>query len=307
MNGLKTSSMNCRSRRTPFQSLDSLNASTSFSEKHSSSLISASSHSLPIKLGSWQYEWAWHRFQPDSGTVAGRGPLPRSPTVIAEDGPVGRLANSNHTCQTTPEFRQIKEGLVNRKAAGQRLEQAAARLRQAQRSVMLAQKGLSEEPKSLKNTAKLNEACLKYVWPLKSCDFKGTTGILTVGGQSLVELLLSLPDPFFPAPTTRSDGGEYGEKKKQRGKKQPKLPQRSVLTESRFEAVVKTVSEMDPDADDSCNEPLQLWLTAEQARCWGGQGSLPERRGPWCQIQCHADTTVNLQSKGGDSPQRGFF
>ena len=63
-----------------------------------------------------------------------------------------------------------------------RLEEKQTRLlqqlRQAQRSLILSQKGLSEEPKSLKNPAKMNESCLKYVWSMKSCDFKGTRRIL---------------------------------------------------------------------------------------------------------------------------------
>ena len=42
---------------------------------------------------------------------------------------------------------------------------------------------------------------------------------------------------------------------------------------------MKTVSKMDPSADDSCKETWQLWLTAEQARSGGGLCSLPEERG----------------------------
>ena len=47
-----------------------------------------------------------------------------------------------------------------------------------------------------------------------------------------------------------------------------------MLTEASFEAIVKTVCELDVSgADASSRETPQLWLTVEQAQWWGGQGS----------------------------------
>ena len=46
--------------------------------------------------------------------------------------------------------------------------------------------------------------------------------------------------------------------------------QHGMLTEASFEAIVKTVCEMDVGADAPSKETMQLWLTAEQAQ-WCGR------------------------------------